>query len=303
MAETPAPHVIFTESSVEPSLIVDGIVNMGAYKAKQANRTILIRAVLASFVFGATTMLAGTVATQTGQAWLGALVFPTALVIVLLLGLELVTSTMGFVPLAWWRGEARGIDVPRSIGVAIGGHIIGCGLFALVFYATVTEWGRHMDAPLVTWIIELAEHKTLNYASMGLVAGVGLAVLRGFLCNWLVSMGGVMMMTSRTTGGKIAAIWLPIFLFFALGWEHSVVNLFVMPTAMLCGAPITFGDWWLWNEIPVMIGNLLGASILTAMGLWLCHRWDVPWHHNNPKHNTYHEASLHLHDHDAAVES
>ncbi|ACZ32096.1 formate/nitrite transporter [Xylanimonas cellulosilytica DSM 15894] len=260
-----------------PTDVVDRMVESGAYKAARSSAKVFVQALLASFVFGAVVMLTGTVIIQTGIPFLGALVFPMALVIVILLGLELVTSSMGLVPLAWWRKRATGRDTLRTIGVAIAGHIIGCALFALVFWATVTEMGHDYDAPLAVWIRDLAMHKTHGYQALGAGAGLGLVFLRAVLCNWLVSLGAVMGMTTRSTGARIAAIWMPITLFFALQWEHSVVNLFVIPAGMLAGAPITFGDWWLWNEIPVLLGNIVGAALLTAMGLWVSQRGTLPW--------------------------
>ena len=82
-------QVLLTESSVSPYGIVDSMVATGAYKASRPRHMIVVRAILSSFTFGAVTTFVGTVVTQTGQAWLGALIFPTALVIVILLGLEL----------------------------------------------------------------------------------------------------------------------------------------------------------------------------------------------------------------------
>jgi formate/nitrite transporter FocA (FNT family) len=51
-----------------------------------------------------------------------------------------------------------------------------------------------------------------------------------------------------------------------------VVNLFVIPAAMMLGAPIGFGDWWLWNQIPALVGNFLGALVLVALGMYVTHR-------------------------------
>ncbi|MCL1801739.1 MAG: formate/nitrite transporter family protein [Promicromonosporaceae bacterium] len=284
-AEVPATgeRVLLTESSVSPYDIVDSMIATGAYKASRPRHMIVVRAILASFIFGAVTTFVGVVVTQTGQPWVGALIFPTALVIVILLGLELVTSSMGLVPLAWWRHEVTGWRVWRAIGFALIGHILGCALAAAVFWATITQFGQNLDAPVAVWMRELAEHKTIEYLAMGLPAGLGLVFLKAILCNWLVSLGGVMGMTSRTTGGKIAAIWLPIMVFFGLGWEHSVVNLFVIPAGMMVGAEITLADWWFLNEIPVLLGNLIGAALLTGLGIWMAHHPGLPWHEEDPR--------------------
>lgn len=85
-------------------------------------------------------------------------------------------------------------------------------------------------------------------------------------------MGVVMSMTSQSTMGRIAAMWLPILTFFAQGFEHSVVNMFVIPAGMIVGANVSFGDWWLWNQIPVTLGNIFGGFVFTGFALYLTHR-------------------------------
>ena len=56
------------------------------------------------------------------------------------------------------------------------------------------------------------------------------------------------------------------------GFEHAVVNLFVIPAGMMLGADVTVGDWWLWNQLPVLAGNLVGGVLLTGLGLYWAHR-------------------------------
>jgi len=63
-------------------------------------------------------------------------------------------------------------------------------------------------------------------------------------------------------------MWLPIMTFFALGFEHSVVNMFLIPSGMMLGAPISAGQWLFWNLLPVTIGNLVGGTVLTGMALY-----------------------------------
>lgn len=103
-----------------------------------------------------------------------------------------------------------------------------------------------------------------------LMGGYGFVFIfyKGFLCNWMVSLASVLGLTSKDTLGKVVVMWLPIFAFFALGFEHSVVNLFVIPAGILMGAKTTIADWWLWNQIPVTLGNILGAWLLTATALY-----------------------------------
>ena len=72
--------------------------------------------------------------------------------------------------------------------------------------------------------------------------------------------------------GKIAAAWMPILMFFAQGFEHSVVNMFIIPTGMMMGAKVTVADWWLWNQIPVTLGNLVGGFVFTGLALYVTYR-------------------------------
>ena len=80
-----------------------------------------------------------------------------------------------------------------------------------------------------------------------------------------------MALTSTTTIGKIFAMWLPILTFFAQGFEHAVVNMFVIPAGMMLGAGVNMTQWWLWNEIPVTLGNITGGVIFTGLALYLTH--------------------------------
>jgi len=83
-------------------------------------------------------------------------------------------------------------------------------------------------------IVAIAEAKTVANEALG-AAGMISVFVKAILCNWLVCLGVVMAMTSTSAVGKIAAAWLPIVTFFAQGFEHSVVNMFIIPTGMLLG--------------------------------------------------------------------
>jgi formate transporter len=79
-------------------------------------------------------------------------------------------------------------------------------------------------------------------------------------------------MVSRSTVGKVVAMWLPIMTFFAHGYEHSIVNMFVIPAGMLFGAPVSVRQWWLWNQIPVTLGNIVSGALLTGLALYVTFR-------------------------------
>ena len=81
-----------------------------------------------------------------------------------------------------------------------------------------------------------------------------------------------MAMTSTSTVGKIAAAWLPIVTFFAQGFEHAVVNMFIIPTGMLMGAKVSIFQWWVWNQIPVTLGNIVGGLLFTGLALYATYK-------------------------------
>src|SRR5690606_31970670 len=108
--------------------------------------------------------------------------------------------------------------------------------------------------------------KTIAYMEHG-TAGAISAFIKAVLCNWMVCMGVVMSMTSKSTVGKIIAAGIPIFIFFALGFEHAVVNMFVIPAGMLFGANVSIADWW-YNQSIVTIGNIVGGLLFTGMAIY-----------------------------------
>ena len=120
-------------------------------------------------------------------------------------------------------------------------------------------------------IAAVADAKTLGFAAHG-GAGWAAAFTRAMLCNWMVCMGVVMGTIAQSTGAKILGAWLPICTFFALGYEHAVVNMFVIPAGMMLGAKTTSESWWLWNQIPVTLGNLCGGFLFTALALYSTYR-------------------------------
>src|SRR3977135_1688488 len=88
--------------------------------------------------------------------------------------------------------------------------------------------------------------------------------IRGMLCNWMVSTGVVGAMISTSVSGKVIAMWMPIMLFFAMTVEHSIVNMFLFPSGLMLGGKFSIMDYFIWNEIPTVVGNLVGG--LTVNG-------------------------------------
>ena len=82
--------------------------------------------------------------------------------------------------------------------------------------------------------------------------------------------------SSTSLIGRIAGAWMPIVVFFAQGFEHSVVNMFIIPIGMMMGAKVSLSDWWLWNQIPVTLGNLVGGLVFTGLALYATYGRQAP---------------------------
>lgn len=87
---------------------------------------------------------------------------------------------------------------------------------------------------------------------------------KAILCNWMVSLAVFMAGASNDLVGKLVGCWFPISTFVAIGLEHSVANLFIMPCALLLGAKITVHDVIFKNLIPVLIGNAIAGAFVVA---------------------------------------
>lgn len=258
-------------SYVKPKQVVENMIQAGADKAKLPIKDLVIRGILSGALLGFATTLAFTAEIQTKLGIVGAILFPASFVIIILLGLELVTGNFALIPLAVIEKKATVKEMLNNWFWVIIGHLIGGFIYAVLFVIAITHFGTIVDNAVAEKIVKVAEAKTLAYQALG---GTGLVVVivKAILCNWMVSLGAVMAMTTTSTGGKIVAMWLPILIFFAQGFEHAVVNMFVIPAGMLLGADVSITDWWLWNQIPVIVGNVVGALIFTGLALYVTYQ-------------------------------
>ena len=256
---------------VKPADVAAIMMETGTRKLALSRSDLLIRGALAGGILAAATSLAFTAAVQTGQPIVGALVFPVGLVIIVILGLDLVTGCFGLVPLPWLAQRTNSAAVLSNFAWVFLGNLIGSMAYGALLAIALTNMGAVEPSGVAARIVSIAEAKTVGYAAFGF-AGMVTVFVKAILCNWMVCLAVVMAMTTTSTPGKIAAAWLPVFIFFAQGFEHSVVNMFVIPTGMLMGAKISVADWGLWNQIPVTLGNLVGGFVFTGFAIYMTHK-------------------------------
>lgn len=259
-------------SYLMPSEFAKKMVDAGEAKLKMATRDVLIRSYMAGAILTLAVAFAVAAAVQTGLPIVGALVFPVGFVLLNLLGFDLLTGVFALVPLALFD-KRQGCTIKGMLKnwLLVGlGNLLGALTTALLVGIVWTFAFTADPIAAGVAIANAAEARTLGFAAHG-GAGWLTVFVAGILCNWMVSTGVVGAMLSNSVAGKVIAMWLPITVFFALAFEHAVVNMFLFPMGMLMGANITIADWLLWNEIPVILGNLVGGLVLTGGMLYATH--------------------------------
>nr|WP_166180314.1 formate/nitrite transporter family protein [Altererythrobacter segetis] len=259
-------------SYLAPSEFVAKLVDAGESKIFMSTKDTLIRAYMA----GATLALAAAFAVQinvsTGQPLAGAVLFPVGFCILYLLGYDLLTGVFVLAPLAVWdkRPGCTWGGVLRNWGLVFTGNFAGaltCALMMAIYYT----YGFSTEPDAVgTKLAGIGVARTLGYAKYGF-AGWMTIFVRGMLCNWMVSTGVVGATVSTNVSGKVIAMWMPIMLFFYMTFEHSIVNMFLFPTALMMHGAFSLGDYFVWNEIPTVLGNMVGGITFTGLMLYSTH--------------------------------
>ncbi|MDR4479786.1 MAG: formate/nitrite transporter family protein [Nitrospira sp.] len=262
---------------VKPYGVVDSMLAGGALKLSLPPRQLILRGMLAGAYLGIGTSMAVTVAVETGYWIIGSLLFPFGLALSILLGAEIITGSFALLPVAVVDGQKNsGLrHVAANLSWVFLGNLLGSIFYAGLFAIALTTAGdAHINA-VGTKLIAIAEAKTNYYASHG-SAGLLAVFTKGMLCNWMVSLAVVAAYMSTSFSGKILAIWGPTLLFFSQGFEHAVVNMFLIPVGMMLGGNISVSTWWLWNQIPVTLGNLVGGMLFTGLAIYAAHRVIAP---------------------------
>jgi formate/nitrite transporter len=255
-----------------PAEFVTKMVDAGESKIFMSTRDTVIRAYMAGAILALAAAFAVTITVQTGQPLAGAVLFPVGFCMLYLLGFDLLTGVFMLSPLAL---------IDRRPGVTMGGilrnwSLVFLGNFAgaftvAVMMAIIFTFGFSQAPDVVGQKIGvIGEGRTVGYAAHG-AAGMLTLFIRGVLCNWMVATGVVGAMLSTSVSGKVIAMWMPIMLFFYMGFEHSIVNMFLFPSGLLLGGKFSVMDYLIWNEIPTVIGNLVGGLAFVGLTLYSTH--------------------------------
>jgi len=260
-----------------PSEFATKMVDAGESKIFMSTRDTLIRAYMAGAILALAAWFAVTMSVNTGVPIIGAILFPVGFSMLYLFGFDLLTGVFVLCPLAL---------IDKRPGVTLGGVLRNWGLvfvgnfggaFTVAVMAAVVCTFGFSTAPDKVGVTlgHIGESRTIGYASHGL-AGMLTLFVRGVMCNWMVSTGVVAAMMSTTVSGKAIGMWMPVMIFFYMGFEHSIVNMFLFPTGLLLGGKFTLMDYLIWNEIPTVIGNLVGGLTFVGLTLYSTHYKTAP---------------------------
>jgi len=260
-----------------PAEFVTKMVDAGESKLLMSTRDTLIRAYMAGAILALAAAFAVTVSVNTANPLIGALLFPVGFCMLYLLGFDLLTGVFTLAPLAVFdkRPGATWNGVLRNWGLVFTGNFAGA-LTVAVFMAIIFTNG-FTEAPNAVGqkIGHIGEGRTVGYAAHG-AAGMLTLFVRAVMCNWMVSTGVVAAMMSTSVSGKVIAMWMPILVFFYMGFEHSIVNMYLFPSGLMLGGNFTFMDYMIWNEIPTVLGNLVGGLTFVGATLYSTHYKTAP---------------------------
>ncbi len=260
-----------------PSEFVTKMVDSGESKIYMSTRDTLVRAYMAGAILALAAVFAVSVAIATGSHLVGSILFPVGFCMLYLMGFDLLTGVFMLTPLAW-LDKRTGVTIPqilRNWGLVFLGNFAGALTVALMM-SFIFTYGYNTDGgAIAAKVAGIGKARTLGYAQYGM-DGWFTIFIRGMLCNWMVSLGVVGAMISTNVIGKIFAMWMPIMLFFFMGFEHSVVNMFLFPFSLIMGGQFSIGDYFVWNEIPTALGNLVGGLAFTGLTLYSTHVRTAP---------------------------
>lgn len=176
----------------------------------------------------------------------GAFGLPFGLIMTLASGGELFTGNTALVGASYAEGKTTSGQIAKSWTASYLGNFVGSILLAYLAFKSGTLGGGPAAAAVAKAKCSLP---------------FGTAFVRGILCNWLVCMAVYMASGCSSMIGKMTAVWFPISAFVALGLDHSVANMFIIPLGMLRGAEVTIKDFLLKNLLPVTLGNIVGGAV------------------------------------------
>lgn len=243
-----------------PAQMARLVEEVGVRKANLATVPTLMLGLLAGAFIGFGALFYTIVISESALGYgptrlMGGVAFSLGLILVIVGGAELFTGN-SLIVMALAQRRIALSALLRNWGLVFVANFAGA-----VATAFAIAWSGALSHPAVTaTAIRIAEAK------------IGLdpiaAFSRGVLCNVLVCLAVWLCFAARTVADKVLVIPLPIAAFVALGFEHSIANMFFLPLGMLLGSETVGLAGMLANLIPVTLGNIVGGGLLVGGVYW-----------------------------------
>jgi len=258
---------MFGSDAFSPTEIAAKVESIGVAKARLPLLPMLMLGILAGAFIGLGALYYVIVRSDptlgfAARQVLGGVTFSLGLLLVVVAGAELFTGN-NLLAMAWADGKISTREVLRNWAIVCCGNFIGAaGLAVLVYLSGHTAMN---DGAVAAQYVAIASAKQ--------AMPFWTAFFKGVLCNVLVCMAVWMVLAGRSVVDKAVAIVFPISAFVAAGFEHSIANMYFFPLAMLLqtfdnvGATSPAVTWLglISNLIPVILGNIIGGSVLVGL--------------------------------------
>ncbi len=189
---------------------------------------------------------------------IGASLFPLGLILVLIAGGELLTGNLMTLLPTRLSGKITTMQIAKNWAIIAVSNFAGAVFFAYLFghILGLTETG-----PYLAQTLAVAESKLDESFFMAFISGIG--------ANWLVCLAVWLAYAAKDTIGKIIGIWFPIMAFVAIGFQHVVANMFIIPAAIFAGS----FNWimYLDNFLSVFLGNAVGGAFFVGSLYWMAY--------------------------------
>ncbi|MBI4318425.1 MAG: formate/nitrite transporter family protein [Chloroflexi bacterium] len=227
-------------------------------------QVLLLGVIAAAYLAMATTLsfavAAGVEPTSLQKLVMG-VVFPVGLIAVVVAVSELSTGNYLITPLGAMTRRVGWKQTLCNWAGSYAGNLLGAFLLAVVIIQGAhllvgPMWGEEWVGLLKKIVLAKASLSPLE------------AFFRGILCIWLVDLAVWQAYRAKDLTSKFLLIWFPTFAFFALGLEHSVVNMFLFPAGIFAGVEVSWSQFFVNNLIPVVTGNVVGGVFIVGMLYW-----------------------------------
>ena len=258
---------IFGFDAFSPKEVAEKVETVGVAKARLPLLSMTMLGVLAGAFIGLGALYFVLVVSDASLGFaagrvLGGIAFSLGLILVAVAGAELFTGN-NLLAMAWADGKISTVELLRNWLVVCAANFVGAaGLAVLVFLSGHPDMNNGLIA-----------ERYVEIAAAKCALPFWTAFFNGVLCNVLVCMAVWMAMAGRGVVDKAVAIVFPISAFVAAGFEHSIANMYFIPLGMLlkasgvvaAQADVITWSGFLANLVPVILGNLVGGSVLVGL--------------------------------------